>query len=426
MRILCLAMVLPLAGCLVSPDHKSDALDQKLEAWDADGDGHISTEFEGDDCDDQNEAIHPNASEICDGFDSDCDESTPGSNEFDSDGDGYLACTVTDATVLNSKYLGGGDCDDRDNTIFPGATEVCDEVDNNCDGAVDDEDDNVTDQTAWYIDDDHDSFGSPENPVVSCDQPVNRVEDGNDCDDSLADVHPGVSEECDGLDNNCDGEVDEDAAVDALTWYADTDGDGHGDASSTAIACERPTGFVSAATDCDDSTAAVNPSATEICNGIDDNCVGGVDEGVTTTFYADTDSDTFGSATSPTEACTAPTGYVSDATDCDDNANPSTTTTTDADCDGVLTADDCDDGDTAVGICWLTVSASEYGSCTCGVTSTGSVECWGWDSDGQCTPPSGTFQSVSAGGYHTCGVTSTGSVECWGWDDYGQSTPPEL
>jgi alpha-tubulin suppressor-like RCC1 family protein len=63
---------------------------------------------------------------------------------------------------------------------------------------------------------------------------------------------------------------------------------------------------------------------------------------------------------------------------------------------------------------------------TCGVTSTGSVECWGADAYGESTPPAGTFETVSAGGFHTCGVTSTGSVECWGSDDYGQSTPPEL
>ena len=146
-----------------------------------------------------------------------------------------------------------------------------------------------------------------------------------------------------------------------------------------------------------------------IGSGIDDNCVGGVDEGVHTTVYADTDSDTVGSATSTTEACTAPTGYVSDATDCDDNANPSTTTTTDADCDGVLTADDCDDGADAVGICWLTVSAG--GTHTCGLTSTGSVECWGHDNWGQSTPPSGTFDSVSAGTSHTGAATTNGRVD---------------
>ncbi len=63
---------------------------------------------------------------------------------------------------------------------------------------------------------------------------------------------------------------------------------------------------------------------------------------------------------------------------------------------------------------------------TCGVTSTGSVECWGMDGRGQSTPPAGTFETVSAGSYHTCGVTTSGSVECWGRNGFGQSTPPEL
>jgi alpha-tubulin suppressor-like RCC1 family protein len=61
---------------------------------------------------------------------------------------------------------------------------------------------------------------------------------------------------------------------------------------------------------------------------------------------------------------------------------------------------------------------------TCGVSSTGSIECWGYDDYGQATPPAGSFQSVSAGSEHTCGVKSDGSVECWGDDTYGQSTPP--
>ncbi len=66
------------------------------------------------------------------------------------------------------------------------------------------------------------------------------------------------------------------------------------------------------------------------------------------------------------------------------------------------------------------------GDHTCGVTSTGTVECWGRDEDGQSSSPSGTFATVSAGRNHTCGVTTSGSVECWGSDEFGQSTPPEL
>ena len=56
--------------------------------------------------------------------------------------------------------------------------------------------------------------------------------------------------------------------------------------------------------------------------------------------------------------------------------------------------------------------------------SDGSVACWGYNGDGQATPPAGSFDSVSAGGNHTCGVRSNGPVVCWGYNEYGQATPP--
>jgi hypothetical protein len=84
------------------------------------------------------------------------------------------------------------------------------------------------------------------------------------------------------------------------------------------MACSAPEGYVSDATDCNDADGAVNPGATEVCNGIDDNCDGNTDEGVENTYYADADGDTYGDAGSTTMACSAPEGYVSDATDCND------------------------------------------------------------------------------------------------------------
>ncbi|MBU0606397.1 MAG: putative metal-binding motif-containing protein, partial [Armatimonadetes bacterium] len=81
-----------------------------------------------------------------------------------------------------------------------------------------------------------------------------------DCDDGDATVYPDAPELCNGVDDDCDGEVDEDAAS-ASTWYADLDGDGFGDPASTALACAVPEGFVADGTDCDDGDAAVNPAA---------------------------------------------------------------------------------------------------------------------------------------------------------------------
>jgi hypothetical protein len=102
----------------------------------------------------------------------------------------------------------------------------------------------------------------------------------------------------------------------------------------------------------------------------------------------------------------------------------------DADQDGVPAEEDCDDtdadffptdsdGDGVKDFCgWMDLSAG--GGHTCGVNSSGSVECWGWNEYGQSTPPSGTFESVSSGMWHTCGVDSSGSLECWGYNFHQQ------
>ncbi len=81
--------------------------------------------------------------------------------------------------------------------------------------------------------------------------------EGDDCDDQDPAVFPGAEERCDGVDNDCDGEVDEDAS-DAASWYADADGDGYGDAEVSTRACQAPSGYAADATDCDDGDAAVN------------------------------------------------------------------------------------------------------------------------------------------------------------------------
>lgn len=103
------------------------------------------------------------------------------------------------------------------------------------------------------------------------------------------------------------------------TYYQDADTDGFGNLAQPILACSQPPGYVSNSTDCNDLNAAVNPDATEVCDGIDNDCDGQTDEGVQTTFYADVDGDGFGNPLVTTEACTAPTGFVANNTDCDDN-----------------------------------------------------------------------------------------------------------
>ena len=102
---------------------------------------------------------------------------------------------------------------------------------------------------------------------------------GVDCDDTNFDINPLADEWCNGIDDDCDFVTDEPDALDALTWYADRDGDLYGDPDSTTPACEQPRGFVEDNTDCDDTRPDINPAATEICDDIDNNCNTENDEG---------------------------------------------------------------------------------------------------------------------------------------------------
>lgn len=103
------------------------------------------------------------------------------------------------------------------------------------------------------------------------------------------------------------------------TYYEDADGDNFGNPDITiAVPGDVPTGYSENADDCDDSNAYVNPDATEVCNEIDDNCDGNTDEGVETTYYADADGDGYGNAAITDLACSVPTGYSDNSTDCDD------------------------------------------------------------------------------------------------------------
>jgi hypothetical protein len=123
------------------------------------------------------------------------------------------------------------------------------------------------------------------------------------------------------VDNDCDGSTDEDATF--SNYYVDGDGDGYGAGAATS-SCTPITGSVTLDGDCDDSNSAINPAAAESCNNIDDDCDGSTDDGLTTfTYYADVDGDTYGNAASSISVCatTAPSGYVTNSTDCNDGDN---------------------------------------------------------------------------------------------------------
>jgi MYXO-CTERM domain-containing protein len=314
------------------------------------------------DCDDGDDAVFPGADEACDGTDNDCDGVTDEDDASDAptwyadaDGDGYGDMATSDVAcgAPADHVADATDCDDGVSTTFPGADEICDGVDNDCDGTTDGA--GAIDAPTWYADHDGDGYGASDFTVASCDEPDGFVEDATDCDDLEASTYPGADETCDGEDNDCDGVTDEEGATDVSTWYADTDGDGFGDAAVTHTACSLPPGHVEDATDCDDAESTTFPGADETCDGTDNDCDGVTDEddaSDTTTWYADADADGYGDADTTTDACSAPEGHVENNSDCDDAAAaifPDADETCDGadnDCDGMTDEDDALDAPT--------------------------------------------------------------------------------
>ena len=154
----------------------------------------------------------------------------------DGDGDGAGdpgkyedACEAPAGHVANS-----GDCDDNNPAIRPEATEVCDNLDNNCDGQVDE-----GLSLRWFEDGDGDGHGST-TAREACAQPEGYVESSDDCNDGSPRSFPGNPESCDLLDNDCNGQVDEGLTSD---WYADADGDGYGSPALSQAACVAPSGY---------------------------------------------------------------------------------------------------------------------------------------------------------------------------------------
>ncbi len=375
----------------------------------------------GGDCDDADERYHPGAeeSDCTDPNDYNCD----GSVGFeDKDGDGFAACE---------------ECDDSSAEVKPGGDEVCNGVDDDCDSKIDDNDDSLDTSTGteFYADADSDSFGDAANTTWACDQPSSYVTDATDCDDSAAATYPGADEYCDGVDTDCDGTLDEDDALDADTWNIDSDGDGYGDSGTTTDACDQPSGYaadatdcddsdadtypgiatnedpstdcmtdsdgdgygsdspatgVTAGTDCDDSTTDVNPEADEYCSdGTDSNCDGDDDTDAVdgNTYFADSDGDGYGDASSYVLNCdsSAPSGYSTDDTDCNDSdvdVNPGATETlliADENCDGLPYPDTDGDGvDDYLGVTVTGANVIDEESATF-TDSSGAASLGSWD-----------------------------------------------
>ncbi|MDG1480782.1 MAG: MopE-related protein [Myxococcota bacterium] len=278
------------------------------------------------DCDDTDAAISPDGEEVCDEVDNDCsgdiDDSPVDIQQYyaDADSDGYGdADSSTESCDVPSGYTTDDtDCDDTDATVSPDGEEVCDEVDNDCDGTTDEDD--AADASTWHADSDGDGFGDADSTTAACDVPSGYVADDTDCDDTDAGQSPDADEVCSGEDDDCDGTIDEDDALDVLTFYADSDGDGFGDADSATAACDVPSGYVADDTDCDDTDAAISPDGEEVCDEADNDCDGTIDDSPVdgTAYYADVDGDGYGDADAAVSTCEVPSGYTVDDADCDD------------------------------------------------------------------------------------------------------------
>ena len=221
----------------------------------------------------------------------------------DADGDGF-----------DSVEVGGDDCNDDDASIHPEADEVCDEIDNDCDDLVDALDPELTGGEVGYLDNDDDGFGTGTDSVMVCDAGI-LAAIGGDCDDENPAVHPDATEVCNDIDDNCDGIIDELLRV---TLYPDLDGDGWGADGEAFEGCTGTDATVGAAGDCDDDDPEVNPDAIEVCNGIDDNCDGVVDEDLLVTVWADEDGDGYGDDSDVYMGCDGEDGAAMEGGDCND------------------------------------------------------------------------------------------------------------
>ncbi len=286
--------------------------------------GYVPT---GGDCDDQNAAVNPGvAKDSCNtaAIDDNCDGVTDGVGSTgctamypDVDGDTFGSKTAASVCYCGAPtgYVADKtDCNDTNSAIKPGAGEVCNGLDDNCDGATDPV--NTSGCQPYFTDVDKDGYGTGASQCWCSAQVTYSTLIPGDCVDNNAAINPGKTETCNSVDDDCNTLIDD--GLPQGTWYKDADGDKFGAAAPQFIGCQV-VGYVADNTDCNDAAVSIYPGATETCNLKDDNCDGATDEGLNLgTWNRDADGDGFGDAgTQLMNSCMLP-GYVATYGDCDD------------------------------------------------------------------------------------------------------------
>ncbi|MSQ82710.1 MAG: hypothetical protein EXR77_07305, partial [Myxococcales bacterium] len=290
------------------------------------------------DCNDAAPSVYPgSAAELCNNLDENCNGVVD--EGCDDDNDDYCdkAMTTTSSTTCGK---GGGDCDDGAKDIYPSVVEICDGLDNNCNATIDE-----------ACDSDGDGYCDAKKQIIGI--PSVCSKGGGDCDDTTTTLHPGIVESCDGKDNNCNGLIDETGATGCTKFYYDGDLDGFGTPSSYECLCAAAGKFMATnTTDCDDTCPTCAPGKPELCDGLDNSCSNGVDEG------CNGDNDGYCSSAKITvgtpAVCTKGGGDCNDADASVNPGKPESCNNKDENCNGIVdenAADACSAYPNAVGTC---------------------------------------------------------------------------
>ena len=252
----------------------NDCNGQTDEGCDDDNDGYCDANmgFEpgiaickkgGGDCDDQKPAIHPKAAEVCDGLDNDCngfadalDAGLPLSDpQYCENQLGLCAGAMKPISACSQgKWLPCTATDYQKSSGAYSKIETCDDKDNDCNGKIDE-----------GCDDDNDGYCDA--AVATLGFPLTCPKGGGDCDDTSSKSHPGAVELCDDNDQNCNSQIDEGCDKDKDHWC-----------DNAMVTFGAPAVCVNGGGDCNDDNADIRPDAKEKCNNLDDDCNDAIDE----------------------------------------------------------------------------------------------------------------------------------------------------